>query len=228
MLRVLASGVPGGVLSVALGLTFLVVGAFSYWRQAPLIATAMTLPVALTAAVLVALRHNLWPRFFFFAAGFIALLALRGGFVLARAILRERGNPIAVAGAVAVAALSALTVPRAWHPKQQFDAAAAYVQAAREPGDAVVAVDMAAYVYENRRPPPGWHFTNEREALAGIERSARRTWVVYSFPTHLRGTYPELAEHITVAPYREIRVFPATIGDGEIRVLRTDNPAPDD
>jgi hypothetical protein len=223
MLRVLSAGVPGGLASVAAAVAVLAIGVASYWRQSRVLALLCLCPVLVTAVTLLAMRHNLWPRFFFFGAAFFVMFALRGGFVLVRAIVPRAARGIAIGGAVAVAALSALTVPRAWQPKQQLYAAAAFVQAERAAGDGVVALDLAADAYRLHRTPPAWRLTNSLEELIAVERASTRTWVVYAFPIRLRAAYPELAAHVSQAPYRDIRVFPASVGGAEVRVLLLDS-----
>jgi 4-amino-4-deoxy-L-arabinose transferase-like glycosyltransferase len=227
-LRVLGEGVPGGVLTVMVALSALAVGVASYWRQSRTTTLLMFLPVLVTMVALVATKHNLWPRFFFFASGFIVLAALRGGFVLVRAVLRWRPDRVALAGATAIGLLSLTTVPRAWQPKQQFRAARDFVEQERLPGDQVVALDIASHVYLLRGWAPTWGFTTRLTTLRESERSAKRTWVVYTLPTRLRAVAPETFEYISPPRYRLVRTFPATIGGGEIQVLLHDSPTEND
>lgn len=226
--RVLAQGIPGGIVTACAALAVLGVGVVSYWRQSHRTALLMFLPVAITFVALVATKHNLWPRFFFFASGFLVLAALRGGFVIVRAVWRWFPERIAVTGACATAFLSLLTVPRAWQPKQQFRAAYEFVEQQRQPGDEVVAVDVASDIYRFRGWAPTWRLTGDLATIVESERSANRTWVVYTLPTHLRAAMSELFEHITGPQYRTARVFDASVGGGEIYILRHDsNPRHD-
>jgi hypothetical protein len=221
--RVLARGIPGGIVTVFVAVAVLGVGLVSYWRQSRRTALLMFLPLVITFLTIVAARHNLWPRFFFFASGFLVLAALRGGFVIVRWISRWFPERIAVTGACATAFLSLLTVPRAWQPKQQFRAAYEFVEQERRPGDEVVAVDLASSVYRFRGWAPTWRLTSDLAIIADTERSASRTWVVYTLPTHLRAVMPELYQHLTGPQYRTARVFNATVGGGEIYILRHDS-----
>ncbi|HEX6315401.1 MAG TPA: glycosyltransferase family 39 protein [Gemmatimonadaceae bacterium] len=221
-LRVLSQGIPGGLVTVAAALLVLAVGVWSYWRQSRLTTLVMFVPVVVTFAAIVATRHNLWPRFFFFAAAFFVLAALRGGFVIVRMLVRWHPDRVAIAGASAVAALSLLTVPRAWAPKQQFGAAYEFVESERQPGDEVVVVDIAAEVYELRGWAPTWHRTTSVDVVTAIERSAGRTWIVYTLPARVRAILPGLFAHFTSAHYKPVRIFPASVGGGEIHVLRHD------
>jgi hypothetical protein len=222
--RVLDTGVPGGPFAVLVAVGVLVIGAVSYFRGSRRVALVMASPVVVTAVVMLSLRHNLWPRFFFFAAAFFVLFGLRGGFVLARWLMPVRGEAVARAGAVALAALSAFMLPRAWQPKQQFDAAARYVEANRVAGDAVAAVGLAAAAYRHRGPPDGWRLVPSLDSLVALERSSRRTWVLYTFPVHLRAREASLAARIEQPPYHAVRRFSATVGGGEIRIVRNDTP----
>jgi hypothetical protein len=220
--RGLARGTPGGLLAAVIGLGAIAVGVGSYWRRARVALGLMTAPMVVTAAVLVGLHHNLWPRFFFFAAATMVLLAIRGGFVIARAVLGALGERVALAGALGVAALSALTVPRAWAPKQQFQRAAQFVEASRKPGDATVAIDAAAAVYAMYPPREGWVLTSSVDSLMRLERDHGRVWAIYTFVPRLRGLHPELARRLESPPYQVQRVFPASVGGGEIHVVLRD------
>jgi mannosyltransferase len=221
-LRVLGAGVPGGLVTVGGALVVVGVGVVSYWRQSRVTTLAMFFPVAVTFAALIATRHNLWPRFFFFASGFLVLAALRGGFVLVRWLVRWRPDQVALAGACSVAALSLLTVPRAWQPKQQFRAAYDFVEAQRLPDDEVVALDVVYHVYLMRGWAPTWRFTSSLTMVEAAERSAGRTWIVYTLPARLQALTPELFQHLSPPRYQVVRVLPASVGGGEIHILRHD------
>ena len=221
--RVLSEGIPGGILTVLVAVGVMGVGLLSYWRQSRITTLAMTLPILVTLVTIVAAGHNLWPRFFFFGAGFIVLLALRGGFVIVNLVVRRQGNMVAVAGACAVALLSLITVPRAWLPKQQFRAAMDYVEEQRRPGDGMVALDVAGWVYLLRGWGNNWGFTTSQTMLGDSERTVSRTWVVYTLPARLKAVAPEVFEHVSTPRYRVVRTFPATVGGGEIQVLLHDS-----
>lgn len=227
-LRVLGEGIPGGLLTVAVALIVLGVGVVSFWRQSRLTTLLMFLPVGVTLVAILAARHNLWPRFFFFASGFLVLAALRGGFVLVRWLVRWQPERVAVAGAIGVALLSLLTVPRAWQPKQQFRAAMAFIAQERQPGDEVIALDVASEIYRLRGWAPDWRSARDVATLSDTERSARRAWIVFTLPARLRAVTPELYQHVSGPRYQVVRIFPATVGGGEIHVLRHDSTSTDD
>lgn len=223
-MRGLASGIPGGVITVMVALAVLGIGIASLWRVSARATLLMFVPIVVTAVVLIASGHNLWPRFFFFAAGFFVLAAIRGGFAIVRSSVSWHPERVATAGALGVALLSAMTVPRAWQPKQQFRAALDFVEREANPGDAKVAVDVVGSVLSMRGWGADWYRARSRELLMRVEQDAERTWIVYTLPTRLRAVAPDVWEQVTSPRYDAVRVFPATVGGGEIHVLRRNRP----
>jgi hypothetical protein len=177
----------------------------------------MMLPGVVTAVAIVATGHNLWPRFFFFCAGFAMLIAVRGVYALAELVLPVRVRWVATAGLGLVILASALTVPRAWEPKQDFAGALHYIEQTRQPGDAVVMLDLVRFPYE-RYLDAGWLTADSEAELEAIERGHRRTFVVYIFPTRLSALQPDLWARIRRL-YTEAAEFPGTLGGGEITVM---------
>lgn len=217
-LRVLGSGIPGGLLSVAVALVVFGAGVVSYWRRSAIAVAVMLLPPIVTGVAVMVLSHNLWPRFFFFSAGFVVLIAVRGGFAIVEAILPSRYTvPVAVAGALLVAAASLLTVPRAWHPKQDFGAARNFVQTHRSPADAVAVTDMTSYVYSRYYRLP-WTTVTSGSGLAAVEAGHPRTWMVITFPVRIETGEPTLWARLANS-YRTVARYPGTVGGGDLYVM---------
>ena len=219
--RGLARGIPGGALILAAGAAVGVAGVLSAWRRSGVATALMLLPGVVTAVVLLALEHNFWPRFFFFAAGFAILIVVRGVHALAELVLaptplRARAPMLAAASLGLVALASAATVPGAWHPKQDFAGARAFVEAQRAPDDAVVTVDMTKYPYEAWLRA-GWLKVDTEAQLDSIERGHRRTWVVYIFPTRLSAVHPDIWSRIQRG-YTTVREYHGTVGGGAVVV----------
>jgi hypothetical protein len=215
-LRVLSEGVPGGFPIVILGMLVVLSGVASYVRQSPAVAAVMLLPAGLMAAVLLTLEHNLWPRFFFFAAGFAVLVAIRGAVTATELILRARGRVLAVAALALLVLASAATLPAAYQPKQDYAAARAFVEQNRAAGDAVVSVDMSNYVYEKYDTFDFIGVSSEAE-LQAIERSHERTWFLYTFPTRLAAVQPGIWARLQ-NQYRSAAEFSGSVGGGNIVV----------
>jgi hypothetical protein len=215
--RVMARGIPGGLVTVGAVLAIGVTGAASYARRSPAILALMFVPAVLTAVAMVATEHNLWPRLFFFCAGFAALLAVRGVTSLAGIALGSRGPAVASILLVLGAVASLTTVPRAWAPKQDFAGARTFVEERRAPADAVVMLDLTRLPYE-RYLRTGWSTASNEDELAAIEARHGRTWIVYTFPARLRAKEPALWEHVQSNYSREAR-FGGTVGGGAIIVM---------
>jgi mannosyltransferase len=215
--RGLAAGLPGGWLAILAGSLVLMAGIASFWKQSPAVSGLLLLPGLLTAATLLAGHQNMWPRFFFFSAGFAVLLAIRGGFVLCRLVLRERGAVLATGGAILAIVASAFTVPRAWRPKQDFLGAEHFVDQARSAEDAVVTVDLTEYPYRRwlRRD---WAVVDGVADLEAVEGPHRRTWLLYTFPIRLAAVQPGIWQRIADR-YDTSAVFPGTVGGGAVVVM---------
>lgn len=222
-LRGLAAGLPGGWAALAGGVVVALAGMARVWRQRSEAVWLVVLPGALTAGALLAMHHNLWPRFFFFAAGFGALVAVVGTFAVAERVWPARGRVAAALGLAGVAALSATTVPRAWAPKQDFGAAGSYVDAHRAPDDAVVTVDLTRLPYD-RYYGRDWPAVDAAAGLEAIERAHPRTWVLYTFPIRLSAELPDVWARLGAA-YDTAAVFPGTVGGGAVVVMVSRTPA---
>lgn len=217
-LRVLSAGIPGGLLAVAVALLVMGAGVASYWRRSKVATALMLLPPIATGGAVMLLSHNLWPRFFFFSAGFAVLIAVRGGFAIVHAVLpRKYAVPVAVGGAIMVAGLSLVTVPAAWRPKQDYGAAKAFVEANRNPSDAVAATDMTGYVYRRYYRLP-WSELQSVGDLTALEAGHPRTWVIVTFPVRLERGEPDLWKRLT-GVYRTAARYPGTVGGGDVYVM---------
>jgi hypothetical protein len=178
-----------------------------------------------TALAMAAVSHNLWPRFFFFSAGFAVLIAVQGGFALSRLLLGQRGELAATVAILLVAAGSALTVPRAWGPKQDYQQAAAFVASRRTAADAVVTVDLTVFPYERYVQCPCTPVTGLPQ-LEAVEQSHARTWVLTTFPIRLASVEPAIWERLQ-AQYDTAAVYPGTVGGGAIVVMARRPTTPD-
>ncbi len=222
MLAVLARGIPGGYLGLAVVAGIGLTGVVRYAKEKPVALGLFVLPGVVTVAAIVALKHNLWPRFFFFLAGFILLVGVRGWFAVA-GWAGKYARPLQLAGAaVAVLALGS-TAGRAWGPKQQYEEAVAFVEAQAAPGDVAATVDLTNYPV-HRWLGRDWPELTTDTSLAALERPGRRTWVLTTFPIRLVAEAPGVVTRLAER-YDTVRVFPGTISGGDIVVLGS-RPAP--
>ncbi len=218
-LRGLQRGLPGGWATLVVGMVVVAAGTLGYWAQNRSVTALMILPALVTVAVAAALSHNLWPRFFFFSAGFGALIVVRGVFRLATLALPRRWANWATAALVLAIVGSASTVHRAWGPKQDFEGAAVWVEHTAAPEDRIVVVDLTTYPLE-RYLERSWPSVDDLGALEAVEATAARTWLLYTFPIRLAAIKPDLWQRVHQA-YDTAAVFPGTVGDGSIVVMVT-------
>lgn len=217
-LRNLSQGIPGGWPAIMIGTIIALVGILSYARQSPLVLSVLLLPAALMGILILGTGHNLWPRFFFFSAAFAVLIGVRGGTTLIRRVAQPaQATHWELALGMVVVVLSATTVPRAWGPKQDYQAAAQYVAESRGEADAVINVDLTRYPF-GEYFDLDWIVVDSPAGLSDIEATHPRTWVLYTFPVRLAATYPDLWEKLQ-AEYRTATIVPGTVGGGDIVIM---------
>jgi len=194
-------------------------GLWQLWRREPALVGLMLLPGLLTGGAMVGLGHNLWPRFFFFSAGFAVVIGVQGTFAVAQQLVRRHGELAATAALILLAAGSALTVPRAWGPKQDYLGAAAFVASHRGPSEAVATVDLTVFPYEQYAACPCTPVSSLAE-LEAIEGTHSRTWMLYTFPIRLAAVQPEVWQRLQ-SRYDTAAVYRGTVGGGNVVVMVT-------
>ena len=207
-----------GVAVVVAGGFVAAVGFVSIWRRSPAAGLAFIMPGIICGAAMIALGHNLWPRFFFFCMGFVLLIVIHGVF-RAPALLRlsERWTErLGNGGAWLLIAASAITLPLCYrYPKQDFTGARDYVESRRRPEEAVTAAGLAAPAY--RYYAPAWSEAQSDEAFDAV--AERTEWLVYTLPPHLQAWQPRTWASIQRG-FETVRIFPGTLGDGSVFVCR--------
>lgn len=215
----LARGLPGGWIALVEGAIVLGLGLWSYARQSRAVLALFLAPAAITAAVVIAQGHNLWPRFFFFSAGFAVLLLWRGLFefvaLFARGPLAAHRGWIGVTAGVLLCLASAATLPDVYGPKQDFDAAVAYARE-KAPAGAVATLEMGnlPFLTFHRQP---WSQINDLQGLMDFERDKGEVWVLVATPQYLASVQPETWRHLN-EEYQLEQVFYGSVRGGEILV----------
>ncbi len=235
----IAKGVPGGSFTVVGALVVGLLGLRSYFRQSAAVLGVFLAPTVVTIAALLATKHNLWPRMFFFGAGFYALIAMRGIVEWTRIFsfgqLPSLMNKLTTAALALACLASAASVPMAWRAKQDFEGPREFLSRARLPGDAVVTVGMTSLPYaeyfteawssvdipDAARPDP----ERSLAALVEIEAAHPRTWIVYTTPPQLEARQPKIWARIQSEYVAHSETFWGTLGGGEVVVVRRDREA---
>jgi len=225
-IRGLAAGTGGKlgwILLPAAGVIALA-GLASYWKQDRAAVALMIVPGLLTAGVMLALEHNLWPRFFFFAIGFAFLLLVRGAMATGNWAASLAGQPArgllaGTALALLMIAGSAWSVRSAWiYPKQDFAGAMQLVDVQRQPGEPVLIAGLAIFPYKDYFQRD-WQPVTTRAEIDAARAGGKPVWLVTTFPVFLQSRHPDVWETLE-RDFSTVKVFRGTIGDGEVRVYR--------
>ncbi len=223
IVRGLRIGFAGGAAALA-AVTVFGLGAWNWLRTRPALLGLLFIPTVFGAAVMVITDHNLWPRFFFFAFGFGVLVVIRGVMVAADILVRLARRPeiqaeqLGLALGVAMVAVSALSVPLVYGPKQDYQGALAYIESTRQPGDAVVVAGITAFAYKDFYPTD-WTAVETVQALDEVRGQAARTWLLYTFPPHMQALYPDVLASVE-QEFEVVEQFPGTLNGGSIFVCR--------
>ncbi len=214
----LIRGVPAGALVLPVTAVVMLAGLHDAWRHHRLAAMMMVLPLAMMVVLLLSTGHNMWPRFFFFGAAFVVQWAVHGGFVVLTRVVPRAATRIGDAGLSAITLASLLLLPRAWAPKQDYPAALTWLAQARTPTEPIAGTEMMELPM-NLWLGQQWPIIRTVGELQLLEAGAPATWVVTTFPIRLESTAPALASYLDSA-YAVAHVVPASIGGGEVRILR--------
>ena len=228
-LRGLSIGL-GSVGILALAGLIVFCGTWSYYRESRLVFSLFSLPVAFTAIGAFLGRGTMYPRFYFFLVGFAILFVVRGLVVFPRWLLarlpeRSAGANIRLARGFSTALATILIVGSAFslvhnyrYPKQDFESAIRFVNAERQNGEPVVTAGATTFPIHEYYAEP-WESVNSAEQLQAICSQGKPVWAVTTFPRYLEDWRPALAALIR-EKFEIIRVFPGTVGGGEIYVAR--------
>jgi 4-amino-4-deoxy-L-arabinose transferase-like glycosyltransferase len=147
----LGAGVPAALAGGA----FAAIGTWSLWRRQPLVWTLLIAPAVVTGLAIGALGHPLRPRFFFFLSAAAAIFVGRGigatveWYTTRRTIGERAAVGAMVACTFALVALSAMALPRNYRvPKQDFEGAVRFAEAAERRGALITAAGPACLPLE--------------------------------------------------------------------------------
>lgn len=234
-IRVLRSGLGDqfGVGLVVLGICAVIglAGVASLFKRDRDIALLLTLPAVAVTVGALATSGALYPRFYFLLAGFLVLIAVRGAFAsagwLTRLVSRgaagaaaadRRGDVVASACVLLLMAASAASLPRNWRvPKQDFEGAMRYVTAEAREGDLIATADITTATYRQYYGQD-WRAVHNAPELEALRDSVTgKVWMVYTFPRYL-ALFDSALEATVERECRTERVFPATLGGGDVVV----------
>ncbi len=211
-------------LVVAGGLCLMMLGIVDYFRRNPVFLTIFLLPPIIGSLATIALGHPLWPRFFFFAVGFGALVVVRGAMTLTHLTVRLLRLPgkaeiwLSSLLSITLILASAWSARNVYGPKQDYIGALKYVNASQQPEDAVVVASLTIPPYQEYLKT-GWQAVKSKDELNKIKQTSARTWLVLTFPDVLLASFPELGMSIST-DFQLMSTFYGTVGDGQVYVYR--------
>jgi hypothetical protein len=226
-LRGLRIGYSGTAVLLVGGLVFLA-GCWSYFRQSVTVLALFFVPAGVLLVIGVLVNRPIFPRFFFFLAGFGLLVLVRGLFLAADAMARllpatrRAGARAWIAGTLVggAAVVSALTLPAAYRlPKQDYAGALRYLEAAMSPDDTVLLAGVGTAEPYRRYYGKPWRRVREPAELTADSRPQRTVWLLYTLQTYIETLEPDLMRAIR-AHCVPVRSFPGTVGGGHIVVAR--------
>ena len=225
VIRNMQIGFTGSLVAAIAALIFLV-GLYRFFRDASLVAQLLVVPALITICVILALGHPMFPRTFFFLMGFGVMIIIRGTLVTGETgarLLHLRFNSPTLAGTalcIAIIMVSALSIPSAWAPKQDYSGAYKYVTQQSNAGDIVVTAGVAAITYKNFYDVE-WPVIETLQDLENIRIAHQRTWFIYTMPLHMRSAFPAIWEALE-KEFTVAKTFHGTLGDGTIFIVMSE------
>jgi mannosyltransferase len=118
--------------------------------------------------------------------------------------------------------LSTATLGRVYrYPKQDFSGAMQFVESERRGGEPVLTAGAAAWPYQNYYGRD-WPKVKDPQQIESLGGQSGRVWLVYTFPRYIEDETPGLMDAIQ-RRFKTVRVFPGTLGHGEVFVCVNDN-----
>ena len=219
----------GALWGVAAGAVIFLAGAWSYWRERPALALLLLLPAPVTVLLALALDRPIFPRFVFFAFGCALLVTMRGASVFGAFAARLAPGRIAprqgafimiLVLTIGGVAMSLRSLPYGYRfPKQDYEAAVAFVEQAKSGHDVAVVIGepAATPVQQYLRRP--WARVHDERELQRLREPGRAVFVVYTFPSYIQAGQPALWSMLE-QHCAELREFEGTVAGGTISVRR--------
>ena len=114
----------------------------------------------------------------------------------------------------------ALSVPKAYGPKQDYLSALTFIESNKNHNDIVHTIGSTTFVYKEYFNLD-WTGLEDKENLDMIRANKNVTWIVYTFPFYIESEYPKVMELIR-RDFRTVKRFDGTLNGGEIVVCRSE------
>ena len=219
----------GTLWGLAIGGLIFGAGLWSYFRRDGAALWLLVLPVPVTLGLGVAAGRPIFPRFVFFAIGFGLLITVRGaaaagawigGRVAGWTTAETAGKVAALLVTAGAVALSIRSLPYGYrYPKQDFSAAAAFVDQRKQVNDVVVLVGVTSAVPVHDYLGKPWPRVDRESELRNVAANGQTVWVVYTFPIYVAVDQAEMWAMLQ-KDCAEVARFEGTVGGGAVTVAR--------
>jgi len=212
-----------------------VVGFVALFKRNWVLTALLVLPFILTFAYLIINQLNVAPRFLLIAFPVAILVTIQGIDSVARFIadkVSRKPNALATKFVTAIVLLGcvvSLASLRRYYavPKQPYRTSLAFIEARRQPGEIIIAIHHIENGYRfyakefNLIEDENLFYVRSVEKLDSVlsKHGERGVYLATTFQRSLRFTVPDLEEQIA-KDWEEVQVFPATLGDAEVRIWR--------
>ncbi len=213
----------GGWIPVAVAGVVFLVGIFSYVHQTPWFTAMFVLSIPIFVLVTTILERPTRPRFFFFMAGFLLLVAVRGVAIISNTLLEKFDRPQASRPLfwVLILAISAGSLGAIWQvsdiPKQDYQFAEQTIDELRN-GAPVFLISKTSELPFNRYLGNEWDKIETDLDFLAIQTNNDEFVLVYTFQRYVEFGRRAIWALILKSCI-EKKAIPATVADGEIHVL---------
>jgi mannosyltransferase len=229
-----SAGFAGGALIAAIPFLFVAISGFvSFYKKDFLLTLLLLFPAIFTALYLIARDLTVSPRFFLFELILAMICAVCGAIALgnwlSEKMVSKRVGPafVSVTMVLLLAVLSLASLKNYYTtPKQSFREAVEYIEHRKTDATSVIVLFTAeagiAY-YDARssgdRDENLYFYIRDSDSFRDklIELEGHSIYLISTFPRGFSISRPELSAELN-SHWRPEKIFPATIGDGQIYV----------
>ncbi len=209
-----------GLFLLGIVILFSAIGVVSYSKSKPIILWLVLLPIVTSTLASIVLSHFIWPRYYFYMLGFGVFFLLRGIDQFSIWLGRHFRVPakfheqIGTYLCSSFVLISAMTVPFAYGPKQDYASALDYIRSNQRSTDGVVAIGFTLIPFRDYYHQE-WQMVTSIDEINKSLNQHQRVWVLYTLESVLESQYPELMNFVR-QDVPVTKQFNGTLAGGEI------------
>lgn len=229
-LRSLEIGFGGGVILLVAGFIALV-GVASFYKRNKLALAIFISSILVTFLVAFFARGTMYPRFFFFLAGFFILIGVRGvmvatSFCAQFLFFGEQQQKFVqrmpIVAMLVVVLVSAFSMVRNYqYPKMNFEGAREWVETQVNQNDVIATAGVAAWPYRVYYGVD-WPEVKSADDIERLKNLNGQLWIVYTFGRYMKESAPEVYATIE-RNCNEQKRFHGTLGGGDMIICNLES-----